>query len=80
MTEKYGGELPRDHAALRSLPGIGDYTAGAIASIAFGLSAPKIALAVFSMALVIWRHKGNIQRLLAGTEPDFKAHKKDKTE
>lgn len=52
----------------------------AIASLAFGMSAPKITLAVVSMALVVWRHKGNIQRLLAGTEPDFKAHKKDKAE
>lgn len=33
-------ELPPDPVALRQLPGIGDYTAGAIASIAFGLSAP----------------------------------------
>jgi len=35
-----GKELPADPAALRRLPGIGDYTAGAIASIAFGKSAP----------------------------------------
>lgn len=32
----YGGELPADFETLRSLPGIGEYTAGAIASIAFG--------------------------------------------
>jgi len=32
--------LPPDPQALRSLPGIGDYTAGAIASIAFGMPAP----------------------------------------
>lgn len=31
------GEFPRDYAALRRLPGVGDYTAAAIASIAFGL-------------------------------------------
>jgi A/G-specific adenine glycosylase len=31
------GEFPRDHASLVELPGIGDYTAAAIASIAFGL-------------------------------------------
>ncbi len=30
------GEFPRDYAALRTLPGVGDYTAAAIASIAFG--------------------------------------------
>jgi A/G-specific adenine glycosylase len=37
---EHGGELPRDPAALRALPGVGDYTAGAIASIAFGLPEP----------------------------------------
>jgi A/G-specific adenine glycosylase len=31
-----GGELPRDAAGLRALPGIGDYTAAAVASIAHG--------------------------------------------
>ena len=34
---EYGGELPADAEKLRGLPGIGDYTAGAIASIAFNL-------------------------------------------
>jgi len=33
----YRGELPPDLTSLRSLPGIGPYTAGAIASIAFGM-------------------------------------------
>jgi A/G-specific adenine glycosylase len=32
-----GGALPRDYQAIRQLPGVGDYTAAAIASIAFGL-------------------------------------------
>jgi len=32
-----GGALPRDYQAIRDLPGVGDYTAAAIASIAFGL-------------------------------------------
>jgi len=31
------GGFPRDYDAIRALPGIGDYTAAAIASIAFGL-------------------------------------------
>jgi len=30
------GAFPRDHSILRTLPGIGDYTAAAVASIAFG--------------------------------------------
>lgn len=33
----YGGELPADYGKLVKLPGIGPYTAAAIASIAFGL-------------------------------------------
>ncbi|MBH9537096.1 A/G-specific adenine glycosylase [Novosphingopyxis sp. YJ-S2-01] len=36
VTERHGGVLPGEEAALRKLPGIGDYTAAAIAAIAFG--------------------------------------------
>ena len=39
---EYGGELPREAASLRKLPGIGDYTAGAIASIAYGEPEPAV--------------------------------------
>ena len=42
VCERYGGSLPADYEALRALPGIGDYTAGAIASIAFGLPVPAV--------------------------------------
>ena len=42
VVEQYGGELPADYTALRALPGIGAYTAGAIASIAFGLPEPAV--------------------------------------
>ena len=37
---QYDGQLPADYAALRALPGIGEYTAGAIASISFGIPVP----------------------------------------
>ena len=50
MTE-WNGELPRDPQALARLPGIGRYTAGAIASIAFGQDVPAL--------------DGNIRRVLA---------------
>ena len=36
VVEEHGGELPGDEAALRRLPGVGEYTAAAIASISFG--------------------------------------------
>lgn len=47
----FGGALPADIVALRRLPGIGAYTAGAIASIAFGLPVPAV--------------DGNVRRVLA---------------
>ena len=40
VMEQYGGALPADYKALQALPGIGAYTAGAIASIAFGIPVP----------------------------------------
>ena len=42
IMESHGGLFPSDHAAVRALPGIGDYTAGAICSIAFGLPTPAV--------------------------------------
>lgn len=42
LVEQYGGEMPADYEAIRALPGIGDYTAGAISSIAFGLPYPAV--------------------------------------
>lgn len=42
IVDEYGGEFPRDYAAIRALPGIGDYTAGAICSIAFGMPTPAV--------------------------------------
>jgi len=42
VVENFGGELPRDKKALRSLPGVGAYTVGAILSIAFGEAEPAV--------------------------------------
>ncbi len=51
VMETYGGEMPRTYAELLKLPGIGEYTAGAIASIAFGERVPAV--------------DGNVLRVLA---------------
>lgn len=51
IVERYHGELPDAYSELRKLSGIGDYTAGAIASIAFGERVPAI--------------DGNVLRVLA---------------
>jgi A/G-specific adenine glycosylase len=42
VSAEHGGEFPRDEASLRRLPGIGEYTASAIAAIAFGKPAPVV--------------------------------------
>ncbi|MEV4565257.1 A/G-specific adenine glycosylase [Nonomuraea sp. NPDC049419] len=36
ITGEHGGEVPSDHETLLSLPGIGEYTAAAVASFAYG--------------------------------------------
>ena len=51
VRERHGGSLPRTAAALRTLPGIGAYTAGAVASIAFGEPAAAV--------------DGNVRRVLS---------------
>ena len=42
VAEQYGGALPRSVDELKKLPGIGDYTASAIASINFGAPEPAV--------------------------------------
>ena len=51
IVSDHNGEIPADLNALRKLPGIGEYTAGAILSIGFGLPAAAL--------------DGNIRRILA---------------
>lgn len=42
IVTRYKGCFPREYSQIRALPGIGDYTAGAIASFAFGLPFPAV--------------------------------------
>ena len=51
VRERYDGRLPEDPAELRTLPGVGEYTAGAVASIAFGHPVPAV--------------DGNVKRVLS---------------
>ncbi len=50
VVSDFGGQLPRNVQELLQLPGVGRYTAGAIASIAFGVRAPVL--------------DGNVERVL----------------
>lgn len=51
VRERPGGSLPGTYDDLRDLPGIGEYTAGAVASIAFGEAVPAV--------------DGNVRRVLS---------------
>ncbi|MGA9521854.1 MAG: A/G-specific adenine glycosylase, partial [Myxococcaceae bacterium] len=42
IVTRFGGKLPASAEALRTLPGFGPYTAGAVASIAFAQEAPLV--------------------------------------
>jgi len=55
----YGGCFPRDYTAICALPGIGDYTAGAIASICFEAPTPAV--------------DGNVVRVLTRLTKDDRA-------
>jgi A/G-specific adenine glycosylase len=51
VVSDFGGRFPEDEASLRTLPGIGEYTAAAISSIAFGRRAVVV--------------DGNVERVIA---------------
>ncbi len=57
MVEQYNGTMPKNYEELLTLPGIGTYTAGAIASIAYGECVPAI--------------DGNVLRIIARVEADY---------
>ncbi|HWR04021.1 MAG TPA: A/G-specific adenine glycosylase [Humidesulfovibrio sp.] len=42
VMERHGGAFPRTHADIRDLPGVGPYTAGAIASVAYNTPVPAV--------------------------------------
>ena len=54
LVSHHGGTLPADTNSLEKLPGIGRYTAGAIASIAFGKPAPVVDGNVARVLSRIW--------------------------
>ena len=42
IVSRFGGEMPHSDQELLTLPGIGEYTAGAIASLSFGKAVPAV--------------------------------------
>ena len=43
-----------------------------VGALIFHVSTPRLILAIIAMCIVIFQHRGNIKRLINGTEPDFK--------
>ncbi len=70
VMSEYGGELPADFDALLSLPGIGRYTAGAIASIAFGLPVPAVDGNVLRVLMRVAADDSDITRASVRTEAE----------
>ena len=71
VAERHGGRFPCDLPALQRLPGIGRYTAGAVASFAFGQDAPILdtnAARVLSRVFGSGRRRGRTRRLWALAE------------
>jgi A/G-specific adenine glycosylase len=80
VVERHGGEFPASEAALRTLPGIGDYTAAAIAAIAFAAAATpvdgnieRVIARLYAVAAPLPAAKPEIRRLASGLTPQQRA-------
>jgi endonuclease-3 len=62
LIDEYGGEVPRDHAALVKLPGVGNKTANVVMNEAFGVPTIAVDTHIFRVA-----HRLNIAQ---GNSPD----------
>ncbi len=76
VADEHGGRLPGDEAALRALPGIGAYTAAAIAAIAFGRRAvvvdgnvERVMARLYAVAAPLPGAKGQLRDLAGGLTP-----------
>jgi A/G-specific adenine glycosylase len=76
VSGEHGGRFPESEAALRSLPGIGAYTAAAVAAIAFDQAATpvdgnveRVVARLFAVATPLPKAKGELRRLAEGLTP-----------
>ena len=71
VMEEYDGVMPSNIASLLKLPGIGSYTAGAIASIAYGVAAPAVDGNVLRVMSRIFRDNSDV--LSVAVKKDWEA-------
>lgn len=62
VMEQQGGRLPADRRQLMALPGIGEYTAGAVLSIAFGQDEPAVDGNVRRVLCRLFAVEGDLRR------------------
>ena len=70
IEEEYAGKFPENYEEIKALPGIGNYTAGAISSFAYGIPKPAVDGNVLRV----------VSRLLASDEDIMKASVRTKIE
>ncbi|QGM45938.1 endonuclease III [Methylocystis heyeri] len=69
LVERYGGEVPRDRAALESLPGVGRKTANVVLNIAFGEPVIAVDTHIFRVSNRLPLAAGkNVETVEAGLE------------
>ncbi len=62
IVERHGGRIPSDAETLRGLPGVGPYTAGAVASIAFGAREPAVDGNVLRVLARLYRVEADVSK------------------
>src|SRR5712691_8537597 len=62
IVAEHGGKVPPSYQALAALPGIGPYTAGAVASIAFGIAVPAVDGNVIRVMARLFRIREDLAR------------------
>jgi len=68
VVKKQAGQFPTSYADLRRLPGFGDYTAGAVASIAFSEAVPAVDGNVKRVLARLFAIEGDLNRGVAGRQ------------
>ena len=80
VVERHGGRFPDEVAGLRALPGIGDYTAAAIAAIAFDRKAAavdgnveRVMARAYAVTMPLPKAKPRLRALAAALVPERRA-------
>ena len=79
LIERHGGEVPRDHAALQDLPGVGRKTANVVMNVAFGEATIAVDTHIFRVGnrtgLAPGKNPLEVElKLLKRVPPEYRLH------